>query len=460
MNAFVVQRRTATRRVQEGLADQSVVTEQDEAGLPTCEELGNYLDNFADALSGLIADSASSESVARMVEAERLLQGMERRCSNHPRLRPSIAQHEVVAKVIEHFLELWPTYSRALQAPALDEAQRLASQGQNLIDAATEELGKYYTLLESVRAYEDHSIPNLFERSLNALASSYPGLDLLDLDRLGAQEAARLTGVLAQPGQGAQFLILDALGSVHFDPKRFHHVLGEASRLCQESSQISEVASQSGALEGLATSSRLVYEALEGFEAALSRVKDEQALMRRIIKFYGEIYEDVASPILAWYNLVAGIKSQPYTKLIQDDATALARSLTRQGQTAFLLQDDGAFLRNASQHGNSFIFEGDHVIFQLRSYQETISRAGVIDRIFSFVESVLAMNWSLMNDLARLGIEVPLKEDDASYMNLTAFRLATLWLESGAPQLLRRARAQRRGTSLSRSTGTTYSLWL
>ncbi|MGW9550894.1 hypothetical protein ACWG8W_07550 [Citricoccus zhacaiensis] len=412
------------------MADQTAVAEQEEPGLPTYEELGEYLDDFSDALSSLIAGPLSSESAAQMVETERKLQRIRRRCSAHPRLRPSIAQHEAVAQITAHFSELWPKYAQALQAPALDEAQRLASQGQDSIDAATEEVGKYTSLIESTRAYEDLTIPDLLERSLNALAFSYPGLDLLGLDRLGAQEAERVTGVHAHPGQGAQFLILDAVGSVHFDPERLQHLLRETSRLCGDSSRLSEVASQSDALEGLATSSRLVYEALEVFESALSRVKDDQALMRRIIKFYGEFYEDVASPILAWYNLVAGIKAQPYAKLIQQDATELARNLSRQERTAFLLEDDGAFLRNASQHGNSFTMEGEHVTFRLRRHQGTMPRAEVIDRIFSFVESVLAMSWSLSNALARLGIEAPVTEDDASYMNLTPFRLATLWLES------------------------------
>lgn len=430
VNASVVQRRTAVTRVRESLADESVVVKPDELGLPTYEDLGEYLEGFSGALSGLIAAPLSNESVARMVEVERQLQGIKRRCSGHSRLRPFIAQHEAVAQIVAHFSELWATYAQALQAPALDEAQHLASQGQKLIDAAAEEVRNYTSLVESTRAFEDQTIPDILERSLNALAISYPGLDLLGLDRLGAQEAQRVTGVPAQPGHGAQFLILDAVGSVHFDPERLRRLFRETARLCKENALLADVASHPGALEGLATSQRLVYEALEVFESALSRVKDERALMRRIIKFYGEIYEDVASPILAWYNLVAGIKAKSYAKLIQHDATELARSLTRQDRTAFLLEDDGAFLRNASQHGNSFTMEGAYITFRLRSYQQIMRREEVIDRIFSFVESILAMNWSLTNALALLGIEVPVTEDDASYMNLTPFRLARLWLES------------------------------
>lgn len=436
VNSLVVQRRTAVARIQRTLNYQHDTKDEGELGLPSREELEQYLNDFVDALGGLITDPIVDESITEMVEAERQLRNLKRRCSARPRLRPTIALHEAISKVIAHFSELWPTYIEALQAPALDEAQRLASLGQDKINAASDELANYDSLVESTRAYEDLTIPDLLDRSINALAISYPGLDLRSLDRYGSQEAERLIGMQAQAGYGAQFLILNAVGSVHFDPGRLHLLLREASRVCADDSQLSEVASQPAALEGLATSSRLAYEAWEMFESILSRVKDDDALMRRAIKFYGEIYEDVASPILAWYNLIAGIKAQPYAKLIQEDATVLARSLTRQERTALLLQDDGASLRHASQHGSSYTLDGQDVVFRLRSYQETLSRAEIMDRIFSFVESVLAMNWSLLNALARLGVEVPVTEDDTKYMNLTPFRLATLWLEGKKSQLV------------------------
>ncbi|MGP9684027.1 hypothetical protein [Brachybacterium sp. AOP3-A1-3] len=323
-----------------------------------------------------------------------------------------------------------------MQAPDLGQAQRLADQGQSQIDAASEVVAKHARMVEATRAYEDAATPDLLERSINALTLSFPGLDLRSLDRLGAREAERLIGIPAEVGLGAHFLILDSVSSAHFDPERFHTLLRETSRLCSDDSRLSVVASQSSALEGLATSSRLVYEAWEVFESTLLRIRDDDTLMRRTIKFYGDFYEDVAGAFLAWYNLVAGIKEKPYAKLIQLDTTELARSLSRQERTAFLLQDDGASLRNASQHGNSFTLDGDEVIFKLRSYDGTLSRAEVIDRIFSFVESILAMSWSLRNALARLDIEVPLKANDAAYMNLTPFRLATLWLESDSSNLV------------------------
>ncbi|GAA2553389.1 hypothetical protein GCM10009861_11390 [Neomicrococcus aestuarii] len=311
----------------------------------------------------------------------------------------------------------------------MDEAQRLSNEGQALIDAAAEALGRYVSLMESTQAFEDLTIPDLLDRALNALSYLYPDATLLEMGRLGAREAERVAKVPVHDGPGVHFLVLNAVASAHFDPERFRDLLRETSRLCEDSSLLREVAAQPGALAGLGVSSRLGYEALATFETTLLRETDEKALMRRFIRFYGEFYEDVASPLLAWYNLLTGIKSQPYAKLIQNNATDLARNLTKHKLTASLLQDDGAHLRNASQHGNSFALEGEYVIFQLQSYQERPHRTEVIDRIYSFMESVLAMGWSLSNVLARLGIEVPIKDEDASYMNLTQFRLATLWLE-------------------------------
>lgn len=431
VNAFVVNRRTAVARVQESL-DEAQVTDSKALELPTEEELGEYLHDFSEALGGLSFAPVSTDSVAKMVAVERLLQDMARRCADHPRLRPSIVQHKTIAHIIDLFSELWPTYSQALQAAAPDEAQRLANQGQKKIDAASSRLEDYHSLVESTRAYEDLSNPDLLERSLHALSISHPGLDLLGLDQLGAQRSEQLIGVSAQPGLGVQFLLLNAVSSVHFDPDRFQHLLRETSRLCEDEVQVTHVASQPDALDGLATSSRLMYEALEAFESALMRVKDDQAVMRRIIKFYGEFYEEVASPVFAWYNLIAGIKAQPYAKLIQKDATELARSLARQEQTAFLLEDDGAFLRHASHHGNSFTVEQELIVFRLRSYDEAKSRDEIINLIMSFMESVFAMSWSLTNALARLNIEVPMSEEDLSYMNMGPFQLTRRWFQSKA----------------------------
>lgn len=62
-----------------------------------------------------------------------------------------------------------------------------------------------------------------------------------------------------------------------------------------------------------------------------------------------------------------------------------------------------------------------------------LSRAGIGCRI-SLLESLSAMSWSLSNTLTQRGYPIPLSEEDAAYMRLTPFRIATLWLKDrGTP---------------------------
>jgi hypothetical protein len=384
------------KRIEEALAAPEPEEQGGVRGLPSHDEVETYLSEFITALSGLLENPASADAIDRMAAVEKSVARLRASCSGHPQLRPMVAKQRAVARCLATLTKLWPTYAEALWAPTLEEAKSLADNGQKMLNAAIEEIRRYEDLVESALAYEDLSIPDPLDRALKALSISHPEFSLRDLGRLGAQGAELIANAPTDSGHGAQYLVLDAMASIHLDAERFKAVLREASQLCAGNPLLAAVASEAGALETLAGSSRLLYEALTSFEAVLLREKDEQALMRRFIKFYGEIYEDVAGPLFAWYSLLAGIKNQPYRKLIQTDVAALARSITQHTQTKSFLEDSGSDLRNAAQHGNSFVVDGGQVTFHLRSYQETLSCAEVIDQIFSFLESAAAMSWSCL----------------------------------------------------------------
>ena len=297
-----------------------------------------------------------------------------------------------------------------------------------MIDGAIAEIENVERLVKANRAYEDLSIPDFLDRTLHALSVSHPHLSLLDLAEPGAREATDFTGVPVDGAHGPQFIVLSAIASTHFDEDRFMSVLRDSAQLCIRSPHLKSVASEPEALESLATSARLLWESLASFEATLLRENDAQALMRRVIKFYGEFYEDVAGPIFAWYNLVSGIKRQPFRKLAGDDVAALAKRLVEHPATSSYLEDSGSALRHAAQHGSSHSILSDEIVFKLRSFSETLSYTEVVDRVFSLLESTAAMNWSLSNALAISGIALPMQDTDSAYMNLSQFRFAVLWL--------------------------------
>ncbi|WP_216699695.1 hypothetical protein [Arthrobacter sp. H5] len=316
-----------------------------------------------------------------------------------------------------------------MTAPNLHQAQEIGKAGQKLIDAALAELNAHEDLVKTTQAYEDLSITDFLDRVIAALSMSHPELSLMDLGRSGAREAGELTEVAVDEAHGAQYILLSTIASIHLDPQRFSLVIAESAQFCMAVSNLTAIAQEEGALDGLAASTRMLYESLVSFEAILARESDGDALLRRVIKFYGELYEDVAGPLFAWYNLLAGTKQQPYTKLVQKDVSELARSLLRNPATSSFLEKAGVELRNAAQHGSTFSVSGEVVTFRLRSYEEQRTRWEILDEVFSLLESLAAMSWSLSNALTQRGCPVPLSDEDAAYMRVTPFRFAGLWLK-------------------------------
>lgn len=438
VNSVVVDRRTAVARINAALTPQVSPAKPtvDTTNLPTKEELREFVEGFVEALRAILKRPKSSAAVLGMVERLESFEALRLRCQSFPKLRPRVALHRSVSVTFDTLSGLWPTYAQVLSAPTIHEAIILGQRGQELLDSASETLTTHEELVNSALAYEDLSIQDLSERILTALSISHPDFSVLEMGQYGKRLAEEKTGVPTDEAHGIQYLTLHTVASVHMDPNRFNDVMAETARFCFASHRLQEIAIEDGALESLARSQRLLYESLTSFEAVVSRENDEKALLRRIIKFYGEVYEDVVSPLLAWYSLMAGIKQQPYPKLLKDDATNLAKGLLKHPATTTFLEDSGANLRNAAQHGNSYSVDGHLVRFNLRSYEETLSISSVIDQVFSLFESISAMSWSLSNALSNAGHAIPLREEDAAYMKLSAFYMAKFYLKhKGTPVL-------------------------
>lgn len=438
VNSAVVDRRTAVARIDAARTHRGSQpgTIANDTKLPSKEEIQEFVEGFIMSLHGILKAPKSLTAASSMVRRLDSLEAMRNQCQSLPELRPRVALHRSLLTTLDALSELWPTYSHALSAHTIHDAARRAKHGQELLDSAYETLAAHEELVDSALVYEDLSIQDHSERTLTALSISHPNLSILEMGQHGKRLAEENTLVLTDEAHGIQYLVLETIVSVQMDPDRFNDVLTQTSRVCLANDRLQKIAVEDGALESLATSQRLLYESLASFEAVLSREDNEKAIIRRVIKFYGEVYEDVVSPLLAWYSLLAGIKQQPYQKLIRDDATKLAKGLIEHPTTTSFLEDAGANLRNAAQHGNSFSIEGNLVRFKLRSYEDTVPTSRVINDVLSLFESISAMSWSLSNALSQAGYEIPLRDEDAAYMNLSAFHMAKFYLKhNGMPVL-------------------------
>ncbi|WP_192477380.1 hypothetical protein [Arthrobacter sp. AET 35A] len=400
------------------------------ASLPSSEEVLDLLVSFTDALDSLLRNARSVEATSEMVEVQRNIIAMQGACEARQQLRPSVTLQQALSRSLQSASKLWPTYARALTAPNLSEAQKISKAGQALLDSAVAEIDAHKNLVETTRAYEDLSITDFLDRIIAALSISHPEHSLMELGRIGALKAAELTQVPTDEAHGAQYTLLHTIASIHLDPQRFSSLIAESAQFCMSAQNLTTIAQEDRALTSIAASTRMLYEALGSFEAILTRETNEDALLRRIIKFHAEVYEDVAGPLFTWYNLLAGTKQQPYAKLAQQDVTDLARSMLRGNATSTFLENSGSELRNAANHGSSLSVSGEIVTFHLRSYQGQRTRWEILDEVFSLLESLSAMSWSLSNALTQRGYPIPLSDEDAAYMRITPFRLVSVTVEN------------------------------
>ena len=403
-------------------------------GLPTEQEMRTFLARFVQALGPLATGSRSPSAVADMASTISQLEEFRERAASVPALRPNTGAVRAVIDSTNRFSALWPTYAAALTASTISEAERLGQAGQAIIDAALAGLDEYSRMGAAIQILQDPSAGDFIDRTLKLVDVLYPDTSLLEVAASGAREAGRRTGVPVDDANGAHYLLLRAVGSVSLDGERLNLVLSAAARFCAASPRLNDIAAMQGALLGLAASSRAVFEAFAAFEAVLHAKLPEEALLRRMIKLYGETFEDVGGPVFAWYALLSGAKSQPYRKLVGTDTSAIFSTLSKTEAVSTFFHGVNPHLRNAAHHGSSYVVEGEVVRFTLRSWSGTLTPSQIVDELLTLIESIAATTWGLSTALTSAGVEVPTLPGSVGHDG--GFRFARNWLEGRGAGLL------------------------
>lgn len=437
VNSDVVRRNASLRKVNQLLEKVRDTGSQATGSVPSPEDMTAAVTEFTESVTEFAVSSGSDRAVNRMAAVVTSIGEMRSKCERAPALRPDLSRSRAVMATLDRLIQLWPAFEATLGAPTILEAQRLNRIGQEILDTAGTELVEYAALADAARAFEDLTIPNLFQRAISALTLIHPDVSLLELGASGSNRASALLGIRVDVAHGAQFVVLDLLADVHLDPLRFERVLKESARFCFANPLLSSTAQSAGSLDGLAASTRLLTESIAAFEAILQRETNDAALLRRILKFHAEIYEDLAGPLFAWYLMLGGLKSRPYKKLIESGTNSLGKSLGNSVQLDAWFLGRDAFLRNAANHGAGYSIAGDTVTFQLDSFRETRSVAVIIDMVFANLESLAATSWALTNALAQASIDIPMTSDDAEYIGISGIQIARVWLSQRGTHVLR-----------------------
>ena len=424
VNSHVVRRRSAVARVDDLISGPLDQSEPIPVSVSTLVDLA---ESFSTGITELAGTDGSPSSVENMAEIIRLIYRLRSAHDEFPTLRPNVSSKNAVSVTLARLSELWNSYRAVLISSEPLEAQQLNLISQRQLDVASVAIASQRKRIRALEIFEDPGGGPLFERALVALRVMRPGLDLMTISSAGSREAAEATGVHVSDAMGAPYLVAVAVAEVHMDIDRFDRVVREASQYCFDNDLLESVSLQAGALESLAEANRTMAELFTVLEAFLLRESDESAIVRRLLKIHAEIYEGVGLPVFAWYASISGLKTRPFHKILEDGASAIANTLAQSDLSAWFAGSE-SYLRHAGQHGSSFTVKGENVTFHLKSHKETRTVSGVIDTIFTLLESLSATFWALQNALDSAGIEIPLVESDANYIGATPSRLLEIAL--------------------------------
>lgn len=428
MNSNVVRRREGLARVAK-VAEGTATPRSRPAARPTASQLTECLETLLAAIAQFAAAPTADASVRYLGDTVAQLRSIQRDAWAATLLRPGIGTGLAYAESADRLERIWNLYRDALSSNAMLEAQASAAQAQEIINSAAEPivLATRMEKLANLLADDTVSIP---ERMFNALREQFPDVPLLEIREPAARIAEADLAVVAGPNSGLSWLLLHPIASSAFDPVQFRAKIRVASDALGDRSRIKQIAAMDGAVPALAEAHRLIVEASVAFAAVARAEGDDRALARRLGKLVSEIYE-AATPVLAWFRLLSTSRDgvDVFSKTAAEDATRLAGDLQK-GSLAPVFNDAARYLRHAPVHGRALDYDPDARAFliSLKSHSEVVSHDVFVDRVFAFLETLMASIWSLENAIECAGIEISYTDADALYLGFTPLVLTAVSL--------------------------------
>ncbi|WP_159807534.1 hypothetical protein [Cellulomonas citrea] len=377
------------------------------------DEFDQFLNGLAQASS--MAEPFSDESV--LVPAVRRIAETRAKLRSIDGRRPLLVQLEILRRLNHQTEGICKSYLAALEASSPIEAQRHAEKAQSEIDQLTDGLAVFNRTRSAADALEgEGDLGGTLERLFEALRELYPGLKMTELDTLGRARFSEITGVEAVLGTGTATLGAELAAAVHLDPKRFRRVLGLVAGLMHDNQEaFAAVVSDEHVRRDVRGATTLALEAYAQLALLIPSAPTEEAAFRQIIKLYKNLFEDVMAPLVAVMLLTTGTATKPYGKLISEDAADIARRALAADRLKYTLAGVQPGYRNAESHGgNSYHLEGGEAVFELRAFGTRVAIDVVVDDCFALVESLLALQVAINNEISLLGYDDH-QPDDLGY---------------------------------------------
>lgn len=409
VNPAVVRRTQGVRAIRR-LVDSRAASESQP--LPYYRAARAWRSELTDALTGTLAALAQfarhplSEDLQVRVAAEvwnlRILQAV--LGSLVPR-RPFVAETNASKVAIEHLLLSVDHYFEAFLAPTPSMAQVHARAAQQEIDSAVDTRAAADASRALLDDLAGRGSSDYLTMAMQVMSVIADGRDPLDFDESVRRDLARVIGSAVLPGLGADYAVSEALAAAFLDPHRFKRVVVSASRLFRDAPDLRTLANENNAISALSRARQSILTATQTFEASMRVASADEVRLRVVLNLYREVFEEAATPLLAWALRAIGLKSRSFAKLMEDGSTELLKAIERSPQVSNLFFGADANIRNAASHGQSYELVEDLLVFRLRSYKGSMTIEVLIDLLLALLESCLATLWALENELGKVGYE-------------------------------------------------------
>lgn len=296
-------------------------------------------------------------------------------------------------------------YAAAFEAASPGEAQSLGAQAQAEIDAATNWLDaseREQEIGERLAAATSHEF---VKTAIDVLSRLHPEQNLLEIDAEFRNHLSKRLDREVAAGQGINYAIAEILAKSTLNAERFRSVVTSASKLFDSSEKLRAIAGEPGAVSTLLRARNAIVESTGAFAAAVSTSTTDDARLRRVVNLYRELFEDAGAPLFAWFLRISGAKSAPISKLMREDSTTLLKAIDARRDLAAIFVGADRNIRTAASHGLGYELVGDDVVFNLRSFEGTMTVEVILDLLLALVESLLAAFWVLDNELSIAGVE-------------------------------------------------------
>jgi len=365
----------------------------------------DLLDEMLQSLSGALSDPTSTSSRRRLARAICALRERERYLNSVETRRPFVAFLNALREVLADFDQMSSAYIEAATASTMGDAQTYAARAQSHIDAASakiDQLNRDQRVADAFGSLTDDE--DLFDKSVEAVDLKFPGLGIVNADSAGLLQVKSLLEQPVAGGTGTAYIVAKMVADVYLDSARLDNAIRSASRLLVNIDTSLPLFSSRAALDDLATAKTGLYEAIKIFSLTIESSQTDEAVVRRLVRLYADVFEEVGLPLFGWYLLMTETRSQAYEKLRLENSTSLAKSILANADLLEVFAGADKNLRTAASHGKSFTVEKDQMVFNLKSFNGTIGLDVLLDTMLAFFESLIAAQVVLDNQLSNLGI--------------------------------------------------------